>query len=166
MKIRPETPADIEAIRALNELAFDSVEEADVVDALRARAEGFTSFVASEADDVVGHLAFSPVSLDQDRTLGLLALGPMCVLPSRQGEGVGARLIEHGLEHCAAIGCPAVVLVGHPTYYPRFGFEPASRFGLRCEFGVPDEVFMAREISHGALEGLAGTVHFHPAFGG
>ncbi len=122
--------------------------------------------MASESGTLVGQITFSPVSLDGDYELGLLALGPMAVLPTRQHEGIGTRLIHAGLERCSRMRCPAVVVVGHPDYYPRFGFVPASRFGLRCEFEVPDEAFMARELVPGALEGHTGTIHYHPAFGG
>lgn len=166
MRIRPESPADVGAVRALNEAAFESREEADVVDALRASANGFLSLVASEGDTVVGQVTFSCVSLDGDFELGLSGLGPMAVLPSRQREGIGTRLIHAGLDRCASLGCPAVVVVGHADYYPRFGFVRASEFGLRCEFEVPDDVFMAREISPGALEGHVGLIRYHPAFGG
>ncbi len=165
MRVRPERRADIDSIRVLNEAAFESHEEADLVDALRASAHGFVSLVASEGGTVVGQITFSRVSLDGDHELGLLGLGPMSVLPSRQREGIGTRLMHAGLEHCALIGCPAVVVVGHADYYPRFGFVPASRFGLRCQFDVPDEVFMAREIAAGGLAGHVGTIRYHPAFG-
>lgn len=166
MRVRPETLADIGAIRGLNQAAFASHEEADVVDALRASASGFISLVASDSGTLVGHITFSRVSLDGDHELGLLGLGPMSVLPSRQRQGVGTRLIRAGLQRCSRMRCPAVVVVGHPDYYPRFGFVPASRFGLRCEFEVPDEAFMAREIAAGALAGKAGLIRYHPAFGG
>ncbi len=166
MRVRPETAADIEAIRALNETAFESHEEADVVDALRASAHGFVSLVAAVGETVVGQITFSRVSLDGDHELGLLGLGPMAVLPSRQRQGIGTRLIHAGLERGAMIGCPAGIFVGHADHYPRFGFVPASRFGLRSEFELPDEAFMAREIAPGALESHAGTIRYHPAFGG
>ncbi len=98
--------------------------------------------------------------------MGLLSLAPVGVLPSRQNEGIGTMLIEAGLEQLRAEGHPAVVVLGHPSYYPRFGFVPASSFGLRWEMDAPDEAFMALELSAGALAGVRGVVRFRPEFDG
>jgi putative acetyltransferase len=95
----------------------------------------------------------------------LMGLAPMAVVPARQRQGIGARLIAVGLERCGQLGAAAVVVLGHADYYPRFGFTPASRFGLRCEYDVPDDVFMVRELAGGGLTGLAGTIRYHPVFG-
>jgi putative acetyltransferase len=89
----------------------------------------------------------------------------MAVLPEYQRQGIGSRLVREGLEECRRMGCDVVVVVGHPGYYPRFGFAPASRKGLRCEYPVPDEVFMVAELKPDALRGR-GLVKYRPEFGG
>ena len=88
----------------------------------------------------------------------------MAVRPEFQKQGIGSQLIERGLEQCRAAGQACVVVLGHPEYYPRFGFVPASRYGIRCEYDVPDEVFMIIELRDGALEGCAGIVKYQPEF--
>lgn len=93
-----------------------------------------------------------------------MGLAPMAVMPAAQRRGIGSALIRSGLERCAQLGYSAVVVLGHPEYYPRFGFVPASRFGIGCEYEVPDEVFMALELEPGALTGMSGTIRYHPAF--
>lgn len=163
MTIREERPADLQAVRTLNLAAFETSTEADLVDALRAEASPFVSLVAEHSGAIVGHIMFSPVSLAVDSPL-LMGLAPMAVSPERQRQGIGARLIAEGLERCSRLGAAAVVVLGHADYYPRFGFAPASRFGLRCEYDVPDDVFMARELTGGGLEELAGTIRYHPVF--
>ncbi|MGH8638095.1 MAG: GNAT family N-acetyltransferase, partial [Burkholderiales bacterium] len=95
-----------------------------------------------------------------------LGLGPMAVIPYLQRQGIGTRLVRAGLDECSRLGYRAVVVVGHPEFYPRFGFVPARTFGLRSEFDVPDEVFMAVELIPGALASAAGTVRYVPEFGG
>lgn len=166
IRIRRETPADEAAIHALNLAAFGGSLEADLVDALRREARPFVSLVAVDGDSIVGHIAFSPASLDSDAGKPIAGLGPMAVLPSRQRQGIGSALVEAGLEHCRTAGFVAVVVLGHATYYPRFGFVRASDFGLGCEYDVPEEVFMARELEPDALAHALGPglVRYHPAF--
>jgi putative acetyltransferase len=163
--VRAETAEDIPAVRRVNELAFGQPAEADLVDALRANARPHVSLVAVSEGQVVGHIFFSPVTLEADDSALILGLGPMAVVPGRQNQGVGSRLVREGLEECRRIGCDVVVVVGHPEYYPRFGFVPASRKGLRCEYPVPDEVFMVAELKPNALSGK-GLVRYRPEFGG
>ena len=93
-----------------------------------------------------------------------MGLAPMAVLPARQRGGIGSALVRAGLDACRQLGCTAVVVLGHPAYYPRFGFQPASRFALGCEYDVPDEAFMALEVEPGSLVGKAGTIRYHRAF--
>lgn len=100
-----------------------------------------------------------------DRRLDLMGLAPMAVLTEHQRRGVGSALVREGLLRCKQLGRQAVVVVGHPEYYPRFGFVPASRYGIRCEYDVPDDVFMIVELVPGALRGAAGVVHYDEAFG-
>ena len=164
MSIRLETPADHAAIRALNRAAFETSAEAELVDVLRRDARPFVSVVALDGDVLVGQIAFSPATLLSDPQLRVAGLGPMAVLPARQREGIGGALVEAGLERCRDAGFAAVIVLGHADYYPRFGFVPASRFGLDCEYDVPDEVFMALELEAGALAGSGGRIRYHPAF--
>jgi putative acetyltransferase len=166
VRIRPETPADVDAIRAVNRAAFGTLVEADLVDALRLEASPIISLVADDGGVVIGHVMFSPVSVDASASDAstLMGLAPVAVLPERQRGGIGGALIREGLAACHLRGVAAVVLVGMPEYYPRFGFVPASRFGLTCEYDVPDDVFMALELEAGALAGRRGLVRYHPAF--
>jgi putative acetyltransferase len=165
--VRAETPADFDAVRRINELAFGRAEEAALVDALRAAAHPHISLVAETGGQVVGHIFFSPVTLEgEEGAPAMMGLAPMAVLPEFQNQGVGSRLVREGLGECRRGGCAAVVVLGHPAYYPRFGFVPASRRGLRSEYPVPDEAFMVAELTPGALPPSArGLVKYHAAFG-
>lgn len=165
MKIRPETEDDLAAIHAVNVAAFETDAEARLVDALREHADPFISLLAERDGEVVGHIAFSPVTHSARADLRILGLGPMAVDPDLQKTGVGTFLVAKGLEECRSLGAGALVVLGHPEYYPRFGFEPASQFGIKCEYDVPDEVFMAMELQEGYLADAVGLVKYHPAFG-
>ncbi len=162
--VRHELETDHAAIHALNLEAFETSAEADLVDALRRDAQPFVSLVALDGDELIGHIAFSPATLDSNLQLRIAGLGPMAVTPARQRAGIGGALVEAGLEQCRAAGFVAAIVLGHADYYPRFGFVPASRFGLDCEYDVPDDVFMACELETGSLAGCAGRVRYHPAF--
>jgi len=164
MTIREERPGDAEAIRRVNLAAFDTTTEADLVDALRRHAAPVVSLVAEDGPGIVGHIMFSPVTLESGCSLTLMGLAPMAVVPARQRQGIGSRLVVEGLERCRRMHAAAVVVLGHAEYYPRFGFVPASRLSLRCEYDVPDDVFMVRELHEGALKGLSGTIRYHPVF--
>jgi putative acetyltransferase len=124
------------------------------------------SLVAEQDGVVVGHILLSPVRVDTPGAqLAAVGLGPMAVLPELQRRGIGRRLIEESLERLRSLGHEAVVVVGHPQYYPRFGFMRASQLGLRWEMDCPNEAFMAMELRPGALAGRAGVVRYHPEFG-
>ena len=164
MQIRCEGPADVAAVRTVNSAAFKTCAEADLVDALRAQADPIVSLVADDAGSIVGHICFSPVRLLSHPALKIMGLAPMAVLPAAQRGGIGSALARAGLARCTDLGYVAVVVLGHPEYYPRFGFAPASRFGIRSEYHVPDEAFMVRELEAGMLTGKAGTIRYHPAF--
>ena len=94
----------------------------------------------------------------------VMGLAPMAVLPERQRQGIGSALVREGLSAIERMGADAVVVLGHPAYYPRFGFKPAATYGLRSEYDVPDDVFMALELRPGVLEDIKGKVKYAPAF--
>lgn len=164
MIIRQEHPADYDAVYALNAEAFPSPAEAGLVDALRKQANPFISLVAERDSRVVGHILFTPVELIPPAELNIMGLAPMAVLPELQKSGIGSALIRAGLTACRELSAGAIVVLGHADYYPRFGFRPASEFELRCQYEVPDENFMALELSTGYLANVSGEIHYHPAF--
>jgi putative acetyltransferase len=164
MVIREEQQGDLDQVRAINLAAFETAMEADLVDALRERATPHVSLVAEDDGLIVGHILFSPATLASDLDVRVMGLAPMAVIPSRQREGIGSRLVREGLERCRQLDAAAVIVLGHPQYYPRFGFRPASNLSLRSEYDVPDDVFMVLELRERALAGRSGTIRYHPVF--
>ena len=166
--VRPETAEDYDAIREVNALAFGREVEARLVENLR-RLPDFIpelSLVGIEAGRVVGHILFSPMTIEtKDGAVPALALAVLAVRPELQNQGVGSQLVRDGLERCRILRHRIVVVVGHPAYYPRFGFSPARAQGLEAPFPVPDEAFLALELVPGALDGVAGMVKYPPPFG-
>jgi putative acetyltransferase len=163
-QIREETETDRDSVHALNLAAFDSPTEAELVDVLRVEASPAVSLVAEYQGNVIGHILFTPVEIVGNSAPRLMGLAPMAVLPDYQNRGVGSALVRHGIGWCGGLGIEAIVVLGHPDFYPRFGFRPASTFGLSCEFEVPDEAFMALELEPAALLDVSGRVRYHPAF--
>lgn len=166
MTVRDERPPDRDAVRRVLTTAFETPEEAGLVDALRADADPLVSLVAEDGGDVVGHVMFSPVTLPGHPDLRLMGLAPLAVVPARQRGGVGSALTRAGLERCRDLGVGAVVVLGHPGYYPRFGFTRADAFGIGCPFEAPADAWMLLELEPGALRGAAGTARWHAAFDG
>jgi putative acetyltransferase len=164
MQIRFERTVDAPRIHDVNQAAFGSATEADIVDALRATGVELISLVAEEDGDIVGHILFSPVTITGVAGLRAMALAPMAAIPDRQRHGIGSALVHAGLEECRRRRVEAVFVIGHPEYYPRFGFTRASGFGVSAEFDVPDDAFMALELIDGAMRGQTGVVHFHEVF--
>jgi len=153
--VRTETTEDHKSVWRVNELAFGQRNEADLADALRANARPHISLVAVVDEQVVGHIFFSPVSVETENgVFTAMGLAPMAVSLEYQNQGIGSHLVREGLKECERIGHDIVVVLGHANYYPRFGFTPATLKGLRSEYDVPDEVFMVRELVEGALGGL------------
>lgn len=164
MEIRRERSEDYAAVRGIVEAAFETAAEANLVDALREQASPYVSLVAEEDGVVVGHILFTPVTLDTDPGIFAMGLAPMVVIPERQRSGIGSALVTAGLAACRELGARACVVLGHPEYYPRFGFVASTQFGFRSEYDVPDEVFMAMELEAGVLAGKSGTIAYHSAF--
>lgn len=163
--IRRESPEQIAAIRHVLEMAFGRPSEADLVDALRENGKIVLSLVAEDAGQVVGQILFSPVTIETERdVMEITGLAPLSVLPQLQNRGIGSLLVREGLEQCRAIGRDCVVVLGHPTYYPRFGFVPASRYGVKCEYNVPDEVFMITGLQEEPTTNCAGIAKYQPEF--
>lgn len=160
--IRPEVPDDIAVIHSVHAAAFPTEEEARLVDALRIAGRLAVSLVAEEKGQVVGHIAFSPVTVDG--IAGGLGLAPLAVVPEYQRRGIGGELVQKGLAYAAAAAAGFVVVLGHPAYYPRFGFRPAAAFGLDNEYGA-DEAFMVLEFRPKAIPEAGGLVHYSPEFG-
>lgn len=167
MRIREEAAGDAAAVRGVNERAFGRRNEADLVEAIRAAGAVTLSLVAEEGSEVVGHILFSPVEVESPSgRWQAVGLGPMSVPPGLQRQGIGAELVREGLARLRAAGHRAVVLVGHPNYYPQFGFVDGARLGLRWEVDAPAGVFQVLELVPGALEGRPGVVRFRPEFAG
>ena len=168
IEIRPERPQDCAGSDAVERAAFPSDGEARLVTQLRG-APGVSSWVACDGEQVVGHVLYTPLRWEADPDTvvppgPLIALGPMAVLPDRQGRGIGTRLIEASLSAGRENGWSAAIVLGHPGYYPRFGFRPAVEYSVRSTYSVPPEVFMAQELIPGTFRGAAGVVHYDPAF--
>ncbi len=165
MLIRAERKDDIDRIRMINSAAFETADEARMVDKIRDCGIPYISLVAEMEGNLVGHILFTPVIPEDKYTKAPIAgLAPMAVIPEYQNRGIGSKLVREGLEICRNAGYEAVVVLGHPTYYPRFGFIPAARFGIISEYDVPDEVFMALELKAGALKSSPGLVRYHEIF--
>ena len=165
LTIRPETPEDVDSIGYVNEQAFGQESESELIEKLRNRGVLTISLIALRDGEVVGHIAFSPVVIESRlSSFEAIALAPMAVLPAYQRQGIGGQLVRAGLEECRRLGHGIIVLVGHPDYYPRFGFVPARPKGIECEFEVPEEAWMILELREGALVGRRGTVRFQPEF--
>lgn len=164
MQIRAETEADYAAVQEILESAFEDDGESRLVSRLRANAKPLISLVAEQDGQILGHILFSPVTLDSAPSLTLMGLAPMAVRPDHQRQGIGTALVEAGLNRCRETQVGAVVVLGHPDYYPRFGFLKSSSFDIKSEYDVPAEAFMVLELQAGYLDGHSGTVRYHDEF--
>lgn len=161
VEVRGESSADVEAIRALHSASFSTAAEAGLVDALRSAGRLSISLVAVERDQIIGHVGFSPITVDgQPSGLGL---APVAVRLDCRRRGVAAHLIREGLERCRKAAAALVVVLGDPRYYGRFGFEPARRRALRDEY-QGGEAFQALELVRGAAPAQGGLVLYSPEF--
>jgi putative acetyltransferase len=167
--IREERPMDIEKVRKLNEKAFTQAfgqaPEADLVDRLRENCSNILSLVAVQNDQVIGHIYFSPVNISGDKIIEGIGLGPMAVLPEFQRRGIGSQLVQAGIEILKRRGYTFIIVLGHPEYYPRFGFKRASHSGIRSQWeGVPDEAFMILILNEEAMIGVYGIARYRNEF--
>lgn len=162
IEIREERPDDIAAVREVNKRAFGQDQEANIVDALRSSGAALLSLVATLNGQVVGHIMYSPITVSENVTGA--ALAPMAVLPEHQREGIGSKLIETGTRKLKEAGYPFIIVLGHANYYPRFGFKPASTFGVKCEWDVPADVFMLLVLDQSKMQDVSGVAKYRQEF--
>jgi len=164
--LREEEVGDVSAIRTVESSAFDTDAESKLVDGLR-EAGGLTLSLVAESDGaIVGHIAFSPATIhDGDTTHAAVGLAPMAVIPDRQRAGIGSLLVREGLRRLQAGGHRHVIVLGHPTYYPKFGFVSARPHGVSCEYDVPDDTFMILALGDASMDEVRGTARYHAEFG-
>jgi predicted N-acetyltransferase YhbS len=161
--VEVETEGDYEQIAGLHTLAFNGDAEARLVGKLRRTPKYVPelSLVAKYGNDVIGHILFYPIKINTHRKKRIsLALAPLSVTPSFQNRKVGSRLIKEGLERARKLGFKSVIVVGHPEYYPRFGFERASKYGISAPFDVPDNALFAIELKKDGLKNCSGTIEY------
>ena len=161
IEIREETSEDIAAIREVNLRAFGQPLEARRVDVLRAHGASLLSLVAILNGQIVGHILYSPASIG---TVTGVALGPMAVVPEHQRQGIGSRLVEEGNGRLRVAGHPFIIVLGHPRFYPRFGFERASTYRVTCKWSVPDDVFMLLALRSDRLPHAGGRADYREEF--
>ena len=163
--VRDEKSGDVAAVREINELAFEKPVEANIVERLRAACKSHVSLVAVIDEKVVGHILFTPVTIDGSAIRGGMGLAPMAVHPERQRRGVGKELVRAGIARLESESRPFIIVIGHPAYYPRFGFERASGRGLSSQWeGIPDEGFMVIILDSQVMDGVTGVVRYRDEF--
>jgi len=163
IQIIPEKPEDVQLIHGINSKAFETDAEARLVDKLRGVVKPFISLVAKEDGVVLGHILFTPVTVG-DTKFQAMGLGPMAVIPGRQGQGIGSTLIIEGLITCRSMGAQAVFVLGEPEYYTKFGFEPASKKQIFYKSDQFAPYFFMIELIPSALNGISGEVLYHSLF--
>jgi putative acetyltransferase len=161
--IEAETEGDYEQITKLHTVAFSRDGEARLVEKLRKTSIYIPelSLVAKYRNTIIGHILFYPIKINTRRKkCNSLALAPISVIPRFQNGKVGSRLISEGLEKAKKLGFKSVIVVGHSEYYPRFGFEKASKYGISAPFDVPDNAFFAIELEKDGLKNCSGTIEY------
>lgn len=161
VSIRYERKNDYDQIKKINDLAFNQKNEGEMIEALRKKSDYnyLLSLVAEIKDKIVGHILFYPIKIKKNKEkFTVLSLGPIAVHPEYQNKGIGSKLIKRGLKIAKRLDFRVVIVVGHPKYYPRFGFTPAKNWGIKLPFDVPDDVFLALELKENALKNCSGIV--------
>jgi putative acetyltransferase len=167
IRICEEQAQDADGIRQVNRMSFGGEYEAEVVDRLRENCPTILSLVAKDGEDVVGHILFSPAKIVQPEGESIFGMGlaPLAVLPVYQGLGIGSALSQEGLKRMEMAHHPFVIVLGHPSYYPRFGFEKASTYGIISAFkDVPDEAFMIYILDREVMTDVSGVAHYRAEF--
>jgi putative acetyltransferase len=161
--LRPETSKDYQDITRVNDSAFGQKNEEVIIESLRKNKNFIPelSIVAEKDEMIIGHILFFPIHIkSKDKSHESISLAPMAVLPEYQNQGIGGKLVRYGLEKCREKGFKSVIVLGHPQYYPRFGFEKGSKWDIRPPFEAPDEAFMAMELVEGGLKGVSGVAEY------
>lgn len=163
--IRQAYKKDFEDIREVNEEAFNQPDEANLVEMLRDGEKVIVSLVAEEEQTILGSILFSKASIDGS-DIKVAGLAPMAVLPEYQNQGIGTQLVEEGLDECMSQGYDVIIVLGHVDYYPRFGFKPASEYGICSEWEeqIQEDAFMLLELHTGVLDGIEGTARYADEF--
>lgn len=169
MILRTETVQDFEEVYKLNYLAFGNREDESILIERIRKSEEFVpelSIVAEMDNEIVGHLLLSKAIVEDHKKVStVIVLAPIAVKPNCQKQGIGSELIEEGIRRCKALGYSIILLIGHPSYYPRLGFKPARKYGLELkQFEVPDEVFMVYEVEDGKLHEINGELKYPKSF--
>lgn len=166
VEVRIEQPDDIDAVRLVNDQAFGQPDEGRIVDKLRKSCAGIISLVATSNNQIAGHVLFSPATIEtQGSVIEGMGLAPMAVLPEFQKRGIGSELVTQGLRIIKGMKYPFAIVLGHDQYYPRFGFQTASKHGLQSQWdGVPDEAFMVLILNESAMKNVSGVVKYREEF--
>ncbi|MDD2665591.1 MAG: N-acetyltransferase [Methanocellales archaeon] len=166
LTIRKGEEKDYKKVYEVNCLAFQQENESKLIEKIR-KGKNFIpelSLVAEIEDEIMGHILFSRINIFGDSVFDSLALAPMAVSPEFQKKGIGSNLIKKGIEKAKELGFDSIIVLGHKEYYPKFGFQRASKWNIKCPFEAPDEAFMAIELTERAFEGKAGTVKYPDEF--
>ena len=166
IEIRKEIQSDHDDVRAINDRAFGQSIEGEIVENIRDACNEIVSLVALNDGEIVGHILFSPVVVENgEKEIKAMGLGPMAVSPRFQKQGIGTLLVNEGIKILKKSKYHFIIVLGHSGYYPRFGFEKASKYGLIPQWsGIPDEAFMVLCLDASRMQHLAGVVHYRDEF--
>jgi len=166
IRIRQEVKEDHKRVYEITKMAFDQENESKLIEKIRSGPNFIPelSLVAEKDNEIVGHILFSKIKIVGESEYETLMLAPIAVIPELQKQGIGGKLIKNGIEKAIELGFDSIIVVGHKDYYPKFGFQKASKWGIKCPFEVPDGAFMAIELTENALENKAGVVQFPEEF--
>jgi putative acetyltransferase len=162
IKIREEKAEDYNVVRVINDKSFGQPDEGRIVDKIREACEEIISLVAVENEKIVGHIFFSPAEINhKGKTIKGMGLAPMAVHTEYQNKSIGSLLVKKGIKKIKISGCPFIIVLGHEKYYPRFGFETASKYGIKPQWeGVPDEAFMIMILDKETMAGVSGVATY------